>query len=514
MDGSLAGLRVGLYTRISDDTEEQARGVGRQEQDEREVVARLGGTPHEPVYEENDTSAYKKKRVPLRDRQTGEQMQGPDGSLLWAYRVVRPVYQRLLHDLRTGVIDAAMVDNLDRLARDPRDLEDAIEVVEHYRRPILGVSGSINLTTDDGRAMARVMVAMANKSSADTARRVRRKHRENAENGVPVGGTRPFGWQDDKRTLQPEEAALLREAAQRVLSGAPVHAVVSDWNARGIRTPRRRKDATENNAWTPTALRKVLTNPRLCGYSARNVPGPDGKPVLTLVTKDGRSVPGQWEPVLRPEQWEALCAVLAPRRPRPGGVVTKYLLTGIGACGACGGPLRGLPRQRKVGPTFAYQCHSTANGGCGGVSVLGPSLDDLVTEAVFRRYERHKPQAGPVSTWAGEAALERVQQHLRDLTAAWRAGDVDSGDYFALRRDLAENEKQLRADRAAVVAEQAAAAAAPHDLRERWSEYSLVERRAVIRSLLLAVVVDRTSSKTGRRSALEERVRPVWQQDR
>ncbi len=66
--------------------------------------------------------------------------------------------------------------DIDRLTRDSRNLEDAIEVVEHFGKPIIDITGSLDLLTDNGRTMARVIVATANKSSADTARRVRRKH--------------------------------------------------------------------------------------------------------------------------------------------------------------------------------------------------------------------------------------------------------------------------------------------------------------------------------------------------
>ena len=60
---SFAGLLFGLYTRISDDAEDDAKGVARQEADERAWVTSVGGRVYEPVYEENDTSAYKKTRV-------------------------------------------------------------------------------------------------------------------------------------------------------------------------------------------------------------------------------------------------------------------------------------------------------------------------------------------------------------------------------------------------------------------------------------------------------------------
>jgi site-specific DNA recombinase len=508
----LQGQRVGAYVRISDDTDGDAEGVGRQERDVRESVEREGGTVVK-VYAENDTSAYRKRRV----RQTDAQ-----GRSFYVYRVIRPVYQELLSDLRSGLIDAAMVYDIDRLARDPRDLEDAIEVVEHYRRPILGVGGDIDLTTQSGRSMARVRVVMANQASADTARRVKDKHRDNAERGIPVGGVRPFGWQDDKRTLYEEEAALVREAAQRVLAGAPLSAIVTDWTERGIRTPRKRRGEDGYNLWTPKALGGVLTNPRVCGLSARRVDGPNGRPVVIHV--DGEPVQGVWEPILDVPTWEALCAALEPKTRRPGGNAHRYLLSGLVACGKCDERMRGLPR--RGGETFAYQCHSKALGGCGGVSILGPDVDRLVTEALFRRYERDRPQVAPVAVWDGEDRLEQVARQLDELKQAWRSGDLDGADYFSLRREVEEERKALERERGQVLAERSAAIAAPEDLRSVWDAYSLTEKRAALSALLEAVVIAplpalvdgedgrrvRPRDKDGRviGTSLAERVRPIW----
>jgi site-specific DNA recombinase len=473
----LSGLRVGLYTRISEDTEADAKGVKRQEADERAEVARQGGTAV-AVYEENDTSAYKRKRVQRTD---------DAGNSYFVYRVVRPEYQRLLADLRSGALDAAIVYDLDRLARDPRDLEDAIEVVQHYRRPIVGVTGGVDLLSDHGQAMARVLVAMANKSSADTARRVTRKHHENAENGVPVGGTRPFGWQDDKRTLLASEAGLIREAVDRVLGGTPVSAVVTDWNGRGIRTPR-------GNEWRPKALRLVLTNPRICGYSARNRSDPiTGQPVLTIVRRpDGTPVTGLWQKILEPDVWEALCATLAPKTRRPGGSAHKYLLSGIARCGKCTAPLRGIPRQRKDTVTYAYLCHSRANGGCGGVSRNGPQVDELIKEIVLGLHERQAPAAtASVETaWLGEEDLKRVTRLINEQTDAWRAGLISGEKHFAELPELEQEQRRLRAERAAHLAQAAAQQMAPADVRQAWEDdYGLTEKRAAVLQVLTAVVI-------------------------
>lgn len=172
------------YSRISDDPNDLRRGVSNQRADNRDAIAARGaslGVEHE----ENDTSAYRKRKVKVTDA---------SGNEYWGYRVIRPVWHQALQRLREGEADGLVVYDLDRLARDPRDLEDAIEVVEHYGKTIVSATASeIDLTTESGVLAARLAVMIANKSSADTARRVSRAHLEKARKGEPVGPRRPFG---------------------------------------------------------------------------------------------------------------------------------------------------------------------------------------------------------------------------------------------------------------------------------------------------------------------------------
>ncbi|MGW4672292.1 recombinase family protein [Streptomyces sp. NPDC004324] len=182
-----------------------------QEMDARRFVeSRKNSYVH--TYEEPDTSAWKRRRV----RQ-------PDGTV--AYRVIRLVFEGALEDLKRGKtpddqpLDGLIVYDIDRLTRDNRHLEDAIEVVENFRRPI---TGTLDLLTDNGRTVARLLVAVANKSSADTARRVCRKHHAMQQAGIPAGSTRPFGHNADKRTLDPEETAAIYDTGiQRLANRYP-----------------------------------------------------------------------------------------------------------------------------------------------------------------------------------------------------------------------------------------------------------------------------------------------------
>ena len=76
--------------------------------------------------------------------------------------------------------------------------------------------------------------------SDDKSRRIKRKAQELARDGkIGGGGTRPFGFEDDRKTIRVSEAAVVIEASERVLAGESVRSVCFDLNRRGITTRHR-----------------------------------------------------------------------------------------------------------------------------------------------------------------------------------------------------------------------------------------------------------------------------------
>ncbi|REK86726.1 hypothetical protein DY245_30810 [Streptomyces inhibens] len=51
---------------------------------------------------------------------------------------MRPEFRQLLADLANGVIDGVLFYDLDRLAHQPRNLEDLIDIVKYVKRPATG----------------------------------------------------------------------------------------------------------------------------------------------------------------------------------------------------------------------------------------------------------------------------------------------------------------------------------------------------------------------------------------
>lgn len=373
--------------RISEDPKDLRAGVDRQREDIIAAVSARGGDPEAILWSvENDTSAYKKRRIHLMD---------PEGNPYVGYRVIRPVWHEVLRCLRRREVSRVMVWDLDRLARDPRDLEDAIEAVQYYGARVEGsVPGSIDLTTDGGIAMARVIVAMNAKSSADTSRRVRRVHEANAKAGKPVGGYRPFGWCDDKLALHPIEAPIARKMAQDVLDGIALRAIARDLNTAGVTT-------TAGKEWKHQTIRQYLRNPRLCGWRTlrREV----------LLDASGKPVEGLWEPLMDVETWERLQAVLAPstgriRVPRRG--ARHYFLTGLLRCGKCGGPMYGNRATAKLG---TYACQQ------GHVGATVKHVDDLVGSLIVRRLASERLERLDQHEWPGETNMRELKETLNEL---------------------------------------------------------------------------------------------------
>ncbi|MEV0602277.1 recombinase family protein [Streptomyces sp. NPDC050315] len=456
-------LRIGGYARVSLDKADDEKGIDRQrEHYERHVSVRPGWTVvcH---YIDNDLSAYRKN-------------------------VARPEFERLLMDLRDGVIDGVVAYDLDRLARQPRDLERLIDIYEDRPNLIFAtVTNDINLSSPDGRTMARVLVTMANKASADASRRVARKHRQLADEGRNGGGHRAFGWKEDRVTVEPYEAGLILKAHDDLLAGTRLNTVVREWQALEVRTARRTAAPISR-----TAVRSILTNPRLCGYRAVNGAvhyGPNGMPVI-----------GEWEPITTPEKFEAVRLVLEDitqrykDRTRNGTNSHRYLLSGILRCSECGS--RMMPNLRSSwqpggkGSRFFYRCPASTDGGCGKVSRAGEPVErhivGLVQEAETLLARR---PSGRFSTeWPGKARLAEVESEIVAYIQAKKDKGITAPTLITLLEPLEAERESLKYERARFLADKARAEDTGCTAKD-FARLPIERQRAVVMKHIKAVIV-------------------------
>jgi DNA invertase Pin-like site-specific DNA recombinase len=468
--------RAIALVRISDARGNDTAGVDRQEQDARRLADRLGWTIAEIIVE-NDTSAFKRRAVRL-----------PDGRK--AMRVVRPGFRRALALLESGEADGLIAYDLDRVARDPRDLEDLIDVVESKtpRIPVESVSGSLRLANDGDVTMARVLVAVANKSSRDTSRRVTRKHEELAANGRPSGGgQRGYGYEPDGMTIRMDEAAIVQEMAAKVLDGWSLYAIAADLETRGVPT-------VQGGPWTSRSVKSIVTGPRVAGlrrYKSRIV---------------GEAV---WPAILPRETWEAVCATLAGRS--GGGNQLHRWLTGVLKCGLCRQLLSGWTNRRS----WRYWC-ATPKGGCGKIAIDGPRSEAEIGRQVIdylstpRILEQLRTVTSTASDDITRKQIAEDEEQLKQLAGMWARRSITLGEYTEARRIL---EGRLRESRAFLTA------AAPGILRrlvagdvaEAWGHLSPHDKRDVVLTIVPDGYEVLPHPKDKARVFMPERLRPVRQ---
>lgn len=471
-------MRLGVYVRISKDPDGQSTSPARQEQDCR-TFAELHGHEVLRTYSDIDISAY-----------TG---------------VDRPGYEELMADLEAGVIDGVLVWRLDRLTRNFDDLQRLWKLINGRRVTLLAVRDSIDTSTASGVLILRNLVAIAEYESASISDRTRSAKAASARNGHPnPGGMRAFGYTPDKRDLVPEEAAAIREAAERLLAGQSLVSIVSDFNARGIRTPR-------GKTWLPGTLAAVLVNPRIAGLRAYK----------GTVVADAK-----WPAIITREQHERLVALRKDptRRWVPRGRRPQHLLSGMVECARCGeaaeenGERANRMVNRPEQGRDYYICRKPPLGrGCGAL-VSGRQLDALVVERVFAALDSPEFTAALKGPRPADVEVARTLEADEDqLKWLGREFGADPLARPAFLEAIAEVETRIRQNRARLARQHrsAALAALPEDLdqlKDLWEHsWDLDRKRALLDTLIEKVVVQPSTlgSKTGRRFD-RSRARIVW----
>jgi DNA invertase Pin-like site-specific DNA recombinase len=467
---------------------------------------------------EPHTSAWKRRKV-----------KDEDGNTI--YRVIRPVYVQALKELKRGVsfedgerVDALMCADPDRLTRDNRDLEDAIDAVNHAKRPIVELTHTMDLSTRYGQQMARQLVAMKNGQSADTAERVRLMHQAMQDEGIPTGGHRPFGWNEDKRTLHEVEAPKLRAALLEMLDRRPESAITREWNEQGLTTP-------QGGKFKPYTLTQIARNPRVCGYRMVHLPSDPSDPdspkyAAVKLDADGRPVIGKWDALITPAQWTALLEIVGDKPVRNatanGSNTRKYECVGTLRCGKCDAWLRAMkapPSAKKPAGFFYYTCPSTARGGCGGIKIPGPGVDAAVKELVVGKWEAEAAERTTTrepAEWDGQADLQRVYEDMEALKANRRTKDkarqISAERYYTELAELENEERDLVKARNAFTRRAHQDANRPVDLRADWDngKLALADKRAYMVKALTAVIVSPADRRRTHQEGVEDRLTPVW----
>ncbi|MET9830690.1 recombinase family protein [Streptomyces sp. NPDC006385] len=437
--------------------------------------------------------------------------------------VVRPDFVTMLRDLRRGYtkdgyrIDGVICVDQDRVQRTQRDWEDFVDALTIIpSRRFYTPSGPMDLT-EEGEIIKTGVMAVVNKAeSLKKARRIRDWHQDRILDGEPHSGPRPFGWEDDRKTLRPSESDYLAWAIRERIKGKAVRTLCAEAEVRNL-------TGTRGGKIVPQTLTQMMTAPRVCGYRSNR-----GELVLDAI---GSPVVGKWETVCTPEEWRAVCATFGDGSTylargsgtaRITGVpkTIKYLCSTLLRCNKyledqaedgtkvlrlCNTPMGGNPAKSKTSP-YVYTCPS-----CRKNSISGPMVDKQVTKLLVAKLK--KAQAtykAPSLTWPLEGQLKQKADKLAHLEKRWEGDEISDEMFYRLAPKLEQEVKKLRREKARFEQDALHGNEPPTDVMRKWmsGEYDLEQKRRVLFEVFSAIKVE--PGEKGNKVPNPRRLTPVW----
>jgi site-specific DNA recombinase len=516
--------RAIIYCRQSKDSED---GIDRQIEKCQKLIAERGWELVHAAFCDNDVSATKRRK--------------------------RPAYEQAMAMVRGKQCDVLVVAHMDRLYRRAAELETIIPLVEQTGVLVVSTDGAYDLSTANGRMVARMLCAASQGEVETKARRNRDANVQAAQNGERnKSGCRPFGycadritpmdagvslaavqgtaatpspvldgpgwgsdepWQevtvrvpetvydtDGRVTSTQSEADAIRDAIASVLRGGSVAGVGRKWHALGLRPPLAPFGPLPGgNPWNHHTVKRILTNPHIAGWrSYRN-----GEIIAA----------GNWPALIGTSDWEAAQVILSNPSPNPSRGMLS-LLGGIAEC-RCGGKVKHAPR-RSYG---MYRCSGYEPEGPARVgphvAVKAGLIDRYVTDVLIETMEL--PDAADLfADDADEIDIPALKERLVILEKALaklsmqNSMDLIPDSVFAVNAaEISAEQERIKVQIAEASQVNAAAVlVASADVRATWDGMSIPERRTVIRSVMRVTL--KPPGCGCRKPDLDQLVRITW----
>ena len=349
----------------------------------------------------------------------------------------RPALTAMRDVIRTGVVQAVIVYDLDRLSR---VLWHQCMLIEGWQKdgvPFHTVGQKIE-DTPEGQLLRQVMGSFAEMEHTKTRERSLRGIHKRIESGFPHAAAAPYGYRWKRlpkaSTLEIDEteAEVVRQIFRWAIKGLPIRAmareltqqrVLTRWGTLGV------KQQTTAWKWAPTRVTHML---RFEGYLGRMYAGRE-RMVNGKRVKQPREtwIKIQIPAIIDQETFDAASECLTQNRLRSRrNRKHEYLLSAYTLrCGLCGGGMTGsLHPNRRISPSLHYVCGShrrAFDGTHGQVSVAGKVIEPRVWAFVEHLLDDPKTIADAITMAQAGGTEQRMEAQRR----------IDQFDQEVLRKD-------------------------------------------------------------------------------
>lgn len=273
----------------------------------------------------------------------------------------RPDFQRMMDDIRAGVVNCVIVKDLSRFGREYINAGKYIDrLFPYYGVRLIAINDNVDTITRSSSDDFNIMVKnlMNDNYCRDISIKIRSQLQVKRKNGEFIGAFAPYGYAkaaDDKNKLVVDTyaAEVVQDIFQWKLEGINQDAIARRLNEQGILSPMEYKKSqglsyktafkTKSQAqWTPIAVRRVLMNPVYVGTLVQGIRTRPNHKIKTVVVNEEDKwviVENAHEPVIAPRKFLLVQRILELDTRTSPNEERVFPLAGLVHCKDCGGPM-------------------------------------------------------------------------------------------------------------------------------------------------------------------------------
>ena len=363
----------------------------------------------------------------------------------------RPDFQRMMDDIRAGVVNCVIVKDLSRFGREYINAGKYIDrLFPYYGVRLISINDGIDTVTRSSSDDLSIMLKnlMNDNYCRDISIKIRSQLQVKRKNGDFIGAFAPYGYEKDgdnknHLVIDPYAAGVVRDIFRWKLEGINQDRISQKLNAQGILSPMEYKRSqglpyqtsfkTRSQAqWTPSAVRRILANPVYVGTLVQGVHSRPNYKIKKLMLNEKEKwviYENAHEAIIEPRMFLLVQRLLELDTRTSPNEESVFPLAGLLSCGDCGGPIVRKTQTSNGKRFYYYVCGNHKNTGvCSCHRISKKQLEETVlkllqehiqllmelesvlrtiSNAPMRRYSMRKAQERMLKV---EADIERYRK--------------------------------------------------------------------------------------------------------
>ena len=313
----------------------------------------------------------------------------------------RPDFQRMMDDIRAGIVNCVIVKDLSRFGREYINAGKYIDrLFPYYGVRLISINDGIDTITRSSSDDFNIMVKnlMNDNYCRDISIKIRSQLQVKRKNGEFIGAFAPYGYEkseEDKNKLVIDvyAAEVVRDIFRWKLEGLNPDTIARKLNEQGVLSPMEYKKSrglsyktsfkTKSKAqWVPMAVRRILTNPVYVGTLVQGIRTRPNYKIKTVIVNEEEKwaiFENAHEAIIKPRIFllvQRLFELDTRTSPNEEGV---FPLAGLLYCSDCKGTMIRKTQTASGKKFYYYVCgHHKKTGKCSTHRISKNQLEDTV----------------------------------------------------------------------------------------------------------------------------------------